>query len=505
MSLTEPALAAADAADLAAEAAAAASAHRHSPARSVARGALALLSTQPLTWSATLLVLVFAPRYLGYQGYGQWALATNIASLVGVVALWGLGSYLKRCIAVEPRRAVTLASTGLLLTGSLAVLLAIGCGVAARWLDMPIAQGSLLSLALAQMVLTTVLQVLQAVLLGQERTAVYAWLNACCAAAIGYLGVAILVAGGDVQAYLASALVPTGLAIVIAWRALRLRLAPDRDLFAPLLRGGLPFLLTEGVWRIRNQADIVLTGLLLSEQAAGWLAASYRVISIPTFIPTALTTPLLPALSRSAHDAATFASTLRRSIEFALLLTMPVAALIIACAPAIPRLLGWGEGFQHAVPLMSILALQQPLMATDMLLGTALVASHRERRSLGLAVCGATFNVAMNLWMIPLTQTHLGNGAIGAAMVEVVTEALLCIGAVLLLGRGPLSWSLVGIAARIGVACLCLGAVIMVLRETSLPLAVVAGGLIYLVCAVALGVLRPRELWQIRRFVFNRH
>src|SRR5579884_1294951 len=75
---------------------------RPSPAMSIARGALALLSTQPLTWAATLATTIFLPRYLGDTGLGTYALAISVATLVAMVCSLGVPDYLARWLAAEP-------------------------------------------------------------------------------------------------------------------------------------------------------------------------------------------------------------------------------------------------------------------------------------------------------------------------------------------------------------------------------------------------------------------
>src|SRR5438874_11387770 len=65
-----------------------------SASASVLRGTAALLSTKPLTWAVSLLTAVLLPRYLGDQGFGEYALALNIAGLAGTVASLGVPWYL---------------------------------------------------------------------------------------------------------------------------------------------------------------------------------------------------------------------------------------------------------------------------------------------------------------------------------------------------------------------------------------------------------------------------
>src|SRR5437867_2804710 len=64
-------------------------AHKLPVGESVTRGALAMLSTQPLTWAGTLLTTVALPRLMGAEALGQYTIAYTIATLAGTVL--GLG------------------------------------------------------------------------------------------------------------------------------------------------------------------------------------------------------------------------------------------------------------------------------------------------------------------------------------------------------------------------------------------------------------------------------
>jgi O-antigen/teichoic acid export membrane protein len=253
--------------------------------------------------------------------------------------------------------------------------------------------------------------------------------------------------------------------------------------------------------RLRHEVDVILLGLLLNQQAVGWLAAANRINYIPIFIPTLITTPLLPALSRSASDRLTFERTLRRSMQIVLLLTIPAAALMIALAPSIPDLLQWGPTFEHSIPVLMILALHQPLVAIDMVLGTGLIALHDERRWLGVSIGATILKPILSILAIPLFDQWLGNGAIGAAVTVVVAELLMLGGALLLLPRGMLDARTAHVGARIVVAGICLLATTAWLRPTSLPLAVAAGGLVLVVTVAALGVVRLDDLRAVHGMV----
>jgi O-antigen/teichoic acid export membrane protein len=268
--------------------------------------------------------------------------------------------------------------------------------------------------------------------------------------------------------------------------------------YRTLMRSGLPFVGYQITLQVRGEIDRLLLALLSGQAVVGWYFAAFRIINIPVFIPTMITTPLLPALSRHADDLPVFQQTLRKTVVIALLTNVPIAAVIIAIAPAVPGLLGWPEEFRHAIPLMMILAVQQPLVALDMVLGTALMARNDERRWLHVALVASVFNPTLNLILIPFFQRTTENGAVAAAIVTVLTELVILAGAFILLPKGMVDRGTLLMGGRVLLAGLCLWAVAAILHPMFVPLAVATGGLVYLAAILVLRVITPDEIRSLR-------
>ncbi|MCC6174889.1 MAG: oligosaccharide flippase family protein [Chloroflexi bacterium] len=475
------------------------------------RGALALLSTQPLTWSATLLTTIFVPRYLGAEGYGQYAMAMTIAGLAGVVAALGVPGYLTRQIAREPSRAAVLASGTLALLTIVAVVVAVVTTAGPAILGSPISEPRTVQIALGGMVVLVAQQALYAYFIGHERHAHYAWLNAAWVAVSAVAGVGVLFAGGGLLAYLTTTVIATAATTALLWHISKVKLSRqsfDLRLWGELVRGGLAFLGFNLAMRVRNQIDVLVIGLLLTEQSAGLLAAAYRIVSIPVFIPTLIVTPLIPALSRSVDNNAAFKQTLQQSLTVAFFLTVGASGAIVGMAPVVPTLLGWGEPFERAVPLMMILALGEPLGAIDSVLAAALLAMGRERNLLRITIAASIFNPTLNLLAIPAFESWFHAGAVGAAAVEVTTELLMFAGALYLLPRGLLGWGTVWTGARILLAGTALAVTSRLVLVTvafpfDVPCAALAGGTAFLGAAILLGVVTPRDLWARRSDILS--
>jgi O-antigen/teichoic acid export membrane protein len=469
-----------------------------SPFSSVARGALAILSTQPLTWAATVAAAIWMPLFLGERALGQYVLLWTLAGLVGTAASLGVPDFLVRHVATRPRAQgaadaatavvlVTLTSSaaGLLLLAALAIT-----GVA-------IPEGRLLPLALGGMILGVSQGLALALLRGQERYARFAWLNAGSAALGTAIGIAVLALGGDLAAFMVSNLVSLLVGTVITTSRSGIafsRTAIDPRVMSRLARGGLPFLGWNAALRVYGEIDRILLAVLATEAVIGWYAAAYRIVMVPGFVANLVVTPLLPVLSRTAGDRVAFQDTLRKSIDVVLVASIPVTALTIGLAPSIPGALHWPIGFQNSIPLLTILAFHVPIAGVDVILATALVALHRQNRWLVVGVTAAVFNTSLNFVAIPILQAGAGNGAIAAASVTVLTEILMLGGALVLLPRGMVGRASAGTALRLAVAGAVAAAVGFALQAASLPAAVAAASGAYLLVAVLVGGIRRDQI-----------
>jgi O-antigen/teichoic acid export membrane protein len=457
---------------------------RRRPMESVARGALSLFSTQPLTWTVSLLAAALVPRLLGATLLGEYAILMSLGGIAGAIVSLGLPTLLTRSVAAARPGVNAMVAAALVLQTAVAVLAAVAVTLLAPLLHLPVPR-VLLALAMAGMVPASVATLLAAVFMGRERHMLYAWFNAGMAVlgtAGGLVGLAL---GGGLVGLLACSVATSSLTAALAWGVARVRLRAASFNPLPLIRlagAGLPFVGWNLALQIYGQIDRIILALLAPTVVVGWYAAAYRIISVPVFIPTLIATPLLPVLSRRTGDRGTFAATLRRSTTGALQLSVPVAALIFAIAPSIPSMLHWGSDFEQSVPLIMILVLHQPVVAVDMVLATGLLALKRERAWLAVGVGASIFNPLANLALIPICIRLLHNGAVAASVVTVATELLMLVGALVLLPAGTLDRGTVLLSARIllaGAAAALAGALVRPLCLPLAPLACVAGFLAF--------------------------
>ena len=462
-----------------------------------------MLSIQPVTWAASVLTTVTLPRLLSADALGQLTIAFTISGLASTATGLGITDFMVRRAAQQPGTLRRDAGAALALQSITALVAAFAIFTLGPMLTSSFLDPRLLIVMLVPMLGTPVQNILLASLRGQEAHARYAWFNAGGTVVSAVVGVLVLAAGGDV---VASVGVASALVIafnVVAWKysGVGISLSFDRSVishFWELARGGLPFVAWQLTLVAYGQVDKLIMGGLVPTMEVGWYAAAYRIIGVVVFVPTLVITPLFPALSRCADDRPLLRRTVAQTIRLLLLLMIGMAAGTIVVASAVPSLLGWPSDYEHAVPLMMILAVHEPLVAIDMVLGVVLMAIHRERPWVVVGVLATAFNVASNYVAIPFFEHLLGDGAAGASITTVLTEILMFAGAVYLIPKSVFDPKLISQGARLALA----GVAAVAVGFTSLHLTVFIAGpaaaITYIGVVMLLHVVTVEDLDPVR-------
>ncbi len=319
--------------------------HHVSVGESIARGALALLSTQPLTWGASLLAAAVVPRLLGAQALGQYAVAISIMTLGSTAVSLGISDYLVRRIA---QRGATLrydVGVALLVQTVTACLAAVAIGLVTPFVAPSLIDATLLRIVLLGMIAAPAQGLLLATLRGREKHVHYAWINAGSAVLSTVGGVVVLLGGATVMTFAATTVLVSIAAMIVGWKLAGVRPALPRLDAAfirrvkEFVRGGFPFLSWNLTLTIYGSIDQLLLGFLVPTSELGWYAAAYKVIGVTVFIPSLVVAPLFPALSRGAHQPDVLRRAIAQTLRITLLCAVPISAGIIVVAPAIPTLL----------------------------------------------------------------------------------------------------------------------------------------------------------------------
>jgi len=231
-----------------------------------------------------------------------------------------------------------------------------------------------------------------------------------------------------------------------------------------LIRAAMPLAGSSVVAMISNNFDLLVLYLMIGARASGLYGAAYRLVWTPTIFVMAYYTVMRPLMARARAESADAARHLLSEstrITVAMGIGLTIGGLILA-RPLVELL--FGAPYAPAVAPARLLFVALGLVIVGRNFRWMLVACHRQRldlRNMGIA---AVVNVVGNVLLIPLL------GISGAAAATVVSETVLLAISVLttLFLWLTRPWNVI---LRIGV-----------------------GGILYLACLLAAGVVHRHEL-----------
>jgi O-antigen/teichoic acid export membrane protein len=481
--------------------------------RTVLRNAGALFVSQVVTWSLTLALTIFLPRYLGAENVGRLILAQSIWAVAMVLITFGMDVHLTKEVARRPERLRELLGTSFALRAALFVAGLAAVLLYTRLAGYPAETVAMIWIVAGASFFTLFTTGLQAALQGVERME-YIAVGAIAGKAVYSLGaIALMLAGMDVFAVAAVAIAGALVTLLVQLRLLvRLmratggaawKLRPTAADARLMLAASVPYLLADAFLVAYSQADVVVLSLLLDESAVGWYGSARQLFGTLLFVPTIVVTALFPALSRlHATEPALLRQYMRRSFDVLMLLSIPVGLGMVVIANPLVILL-FGSEFANSGPILAVLGVVMILTSQNMLVGRFLIATDRQRQWVTAQAAMGVATVLLDLALVPWCQRMFNNGALGGALSFVVTESVLLTTGVILLPRGSLTGRNASVTARGLVAGLAMMGAAWWLRGQFLLLPVAAGGLVYVLALWGLRAVPGDEVRYVRDAVVS--
>ena len=431
-------------------------------------------------------------------------LAFAFADWCGLVASFGIATYLAKEVAQRRNEASTIVLNAVVVRLVLSVVVGALAGALAIQLGFDALTRDLVLLLTAHMLLMVFLGALIGALQGIQQLRVVALVDAVSKILLLGLVAVVLLRGHGALAVAAAYVASDIVAVVWLLFAVRKRVGFAGPVTfragRAILRGGIPFLVWETALLTYARVDILILSVFAEDAVLGWYGAAYRIIAIPLVVPTVLMTVMFPAFAAAARNESLFNSMARRSVMIAALATVPMAFGLMALTGNLIDLFGYPVEFVNSITPTVILAASLPLVGINMIIGAILGAKDRQRQWAIAAVVAAVLNVALNLVAIPFTQDHWDNGAIGAAFVTSLTEVFLLGAGQYLMPKGILDRrTFVGALKCLAVGAL-MGGVIWLLRDLPIVLTVPLGAAMFGAGVVLTGTLSRaeiREAWEL--------
>ncbi|HEX5369140.1 MAG TPA: flippase [Dehalococcoidia bacterium] len=467
----------------------------------------ALILRQIATWSLTTVLILFLPKYLGDDGFGQVTFATALVTMLLVVTNLGVGTYLVKRVAVGSDEWSDL------LWNALAVRLVVS--IVAFELMLPVLQitthgelRTLLQITGVTLIVLSLARTLDFMIQALEKMRWLAVTEVANKAVTAVAGVAVLLLGYGVVAF--GLVVLAGAVVALAVDSIALlgfglkRPRFDLSLMKVLVWGGVPFLSAGAITQVYQWMDVTSLQLLTRQAVVGWYGAALQLETTLHFLPFVLVTALLPAMTRlhARRDTVGFVNMARRGMALSFLAGLPLGIGLSLMARTVIRLLGYPDAFDQSVPVLVILAVTLPISGALMIMNMIVVAMDEQAEWVKLMAVALVAGLILNFTLITGFDRWTNNGAIGAAVAALLAESFQIVLAAKLMPAGVIGRELYSQCGRALVAVAMMAGVVLGGRNLlHLPeyTLIAAGAVTYASVLLAIGGVRLSELTSLAR------
>jgi O-antigen/teichoic acid export membrane protein len=447
--------------------------------KSVAKNTSVMFSQLLITWSSSFILMLFLPRYLGPVEYGRLFLASSISAIFGVFVQYG-GTYL---VAKDVAR--SLKSTPQILVDAASLRFVFGIIAFAGMVIFSVLVEYTPEVKVLLLIFGVgfLFQGSQTVLNGCYQGREQMEYNAAGAIAERVfeciVAVAALLMG-------AKAIVIAIVGVVGGLLNFLVLLRLSKRIVAPLprinwagvfgrIKNGAPYFLFVVFSSIYFRIGSVMLSKLAPEEVVGWYGGAYKLFESLNFAPVVFSTALYPILSRMWNEKEqTHKRTTQKSLEIVIIIAVPVSIGVIAFAEKMIQIFYGLTGYTHSVPVLQLLSCGFLFLFIDMILGTLLLSSDKQRSQSLLALFAIPVSIGLNFLLIPYCQAHFGNGGLGAAVSTGLTEFFIMLGMLSLIPRGILEGFRFSVVIKCLSSGILMGGFILLCVSLGLPWIVVA-------------------------------
>lgn len=453
----------------------------------VLSNSLIVMIRQAFLWGLNGILLFFLPPHLGAEGMGQLSFMLSFTALVSVGITLGFGQYITKIVARDRRNAglylgaslgmrFLLSILGVAIT--IVVIEAIGYESDLRNV-LYVGTGAMIALVFSKTMIGFMWGFED--MKGPARAEITGKVLSVAA------GIPVLIITESVVAYVtvlfAANLFQMTLATYFLSKRVKLNINFRVDTMKTIFKGGLPFLMMVVILEMYAHADVIILRAYTNDQVTGWYGAALQFFKAAELFPIAITTALLPTLSRLHNtDTQVLAGIARKALGVVAVVVVPMSLALSLLSEQVITLMPYPSTFNNSISSLSLLALTIPITAFLTVLGTIAVSVDRQKAMAWALAATLLLDIILNIIFIPYFEREYGNGAIGAAITTLVAEIVMIVIAVNLMPPGVFDRKTKLMIAKILFSAGVLGSIGLMSYPTGIhPIAtVILGGIVYI-------------------------
>jgi len=390
--------------------------------QAAARNTGVTVAGRAASMTATVVFTALFSRHVGVEGFGQYAYALSLATLLGGLCGFGLDSLAIRELVRFPQESARIIGRSLFLQLLLSVLCLGGLTIFFTFihrdltlLAVSLIVGAYTFLDVSGLLVISVFRAREvmryeaaAVVIGN--VALIVLTIAGIALHLGIRGVLALVAASYVIKF-----------VVVVWYA-RTRcgvgsLAPELRPSTHPLRAGLPFFVSSAGNTLYGSYPRLMLAAFVAIPVVGLYAAAERIIALVAVVTGILDIVIYPIFARrleSSREA--FVRTYQQVTDFTLVIGLVIGLGVACLLPEIIRIL-FGSAYAEAVPIGILLVPSVAMSTLGYVSARAMFVLHHEKMMSIATACTALAGIVISFVLVPVY------GAKGMALTALVTGA----------------------------------------------------------------------------------
>ncbi len=442
------------------------------------------------------LLILYAARILGTEGYGIFSYAMSLAAFFGIFSDIGLSSLLTREVVKQPEKVSSYISTTFFIKLAILFSTLIIALIFAPMTITVIEVKTLIPLAMFLLIFDNFRSFGFSITRAQNKMEIEAILSTLTDVLIVGISMTILFLNPSAWWLSLAYVVGSGLGTGIVFWTIRKNLTGitksfDKTLVKPILSSAWPFAIMSVLGAFMINVDTIIIGWFSSAHELGLYSAAQRVPLLLYVVATLFASSIFPIFSRLVHTGETskIKELMEVSLKSIMMVAFPLAIGGMLLAKPITELI-FGSAYEQAWPTLSLLMLTIILVFPGVLISNAIFAYDKQKSFIFSTGIGAGVNVILDLILIPIY------GIIGS-VVATLSAQLLVNGINLRTLKNILFFSLSGFG-KMFLSSLGMGLVVFYCNINGLHVLpnIFFGGLIYLILLIIFKEPLLQKAWK---------
>lgn len=414
-------------------------------------------------------VIIFAARILGVEGYGIFAYALSFAAVFNIFSDLGLSNLLTRELIKREDKKYYLA-TSLIIKIILSVITIIFIGFVTPLFTNIEAVKPLMLMTAILISFDGFKNFVFSIYRSENKMQFEAFLEIVTEILITLFCVLVLVKSPSVINFTTAYMAASGVGLLITILTTRKYLQGviknfKSDLIVPIIKSALPFTIVGIFGVLMTNIDSIIIGILRPIQDLGLFAAAQRPISIIYLIPGLMYTALLPFFSKFGNENESQANLLNKSIIISLALALPIVVGGMLLSKPIINVI-YGYEFIGSVGVFNILLLTMIPIFPGTIISAILLAKDKQKIFIKSTMFGAIVNIAFDFLLIP--YYGIEGSAIATVCAQVIANYILFVEI-----KKEIDLNIIKKLKKVFAGILTMSLIIFVLKIYSVPLIII--------------------------------